>query len=199
MWVGHGDHSRLLPSDLWDPEDPLHLEDQEDHEAQGSQGHQQFQERPVSVSRRNVSREDEEDLSRPEDTARDSTYSGSFGSGNAVGSWVTLVRRWYCCEIYSKEPTQPSCPPGPNLGVRDKCCHFSNIPAASGGLWAEGDRSGGQWEVPGQQEGLVVGPQCTQVGPQHMHSGGPRPQTSELTEAPAGPGDPGLPGSPRGP
>lgn len=51
-WVGHGDHFRLLPSDLWGPEDQLHLGDQEDHGAQGNQGHQQFQEHPVSTSRR---------------------------------------------------------------------------------------------------------------------------------------------------
>lgn len=52
MWVGHEDHFRLLPSDLWGPEDQLHLGDQEDHGAQGNQGHQLFQEPPVSMSRR---------------------------------------------------------------------------------------------------------------------------------------------------
>lgn len=47
MWVGRGDHFKLLPSGLWGPEDQLHLEDQEGHGAQGNQGRQQFQELPV--------------------------------------------------------------------------------------------------------------------------------------------------------
>lgn len=55
--VGPVNHFRLLPSDLWGPEDQLHLEDQEGHGAQGSQGHQQFQEHPVSMSRREAHEE----------------------------------------------------------------------------------------------------------------------------------------------
>lgn len=50
--VGLGVHSRLLPSDLSGPKDQLHLEGREDPGAQGSREHQQCQEHPVSVSRR---------------------------------------------------------------------------------------------------------------------------------------------------
>jgi hypothetical protein len=56
--VGLRGHFGFLPSGLWGPEDQLHLEGQEDHGAQGNREHQQFQERPDSMSRgRNIRRE----------------------------------------------------------------------------------------------------------------------------------------------
>lgn len=53
--VGLGVHFRLLPSDLSGPKDQLPLEGREDPGAQGSREHQQCQEHPVSVSRREAS------------------------------------------------------------------------------------------------------------------------------------------------
>lgn len=58
---------------------------------------------------------------------RASTYSRSFGSGNAVSSWVTLIRRWCGGKINSKGPSQPFLPSGPTLGVRDKCCPLQGL------------------------------------------------------------------------
>lgn len=48
----------------------MHLEDREGHGAQGSQGHQQFQEHPVSMNRREAHEEDEEGLSHLGNTAQ---------------------------------------------------------------------------------------------------------------------------------
>lgn len=86
-------------------------------------------------------REDEEDLSILRTQPRGSTYSRSFGSGNAIGSWVTLVRRWYCHMINSQEPTQPSHPLG-QLQSRGQggVLSISSIPTECLSRWTLGGR-----------------------------------------------------------
>lgn len=72
---------------------------------------------------------------------RGSTYSRSFGSGDAISSWVTLVRRWCCHKINREEPTQPSHPPGqPQSRGQGRVLTLSSIPAACLSPWTLGGR-----------------------------------------------------------
>lgn len=84
-----------LPSDLSGPEAQLHLEGQVDHGAQGSRGHQQCQEHPVSMSRREAHQETEQGGTDPPARAKSQghTHSRSFGSRNSISSGVTLKKK----------------------------------------------------------------------------------------------------------
>lgn len=130
MSMGLGGHFGLLPSDLSGPEDQLHLEGQEVPVAQGNQEHQQCQEHPVSMSRREGCQERGEagPGSLGGAKSRGNTHSRSFGSRNSICSRVTLRKETLSNKQQRMNPNhlQPSRVQiqGPGIGA----VHFRDIP-----------------------------------------------------------------------
>ena len=130
MSVELGGHFGLLPSDLSGPEDQLHLEGQEGPVAQESQEHQQCQEHPVGMRRREGCQErGEAGLGSPGVAkSTGNTHSRSFGSRNSICSRVTLKKETLSNKQQRMNPNhlQPSGIQiqGPGIGA----VHFRDIP-----------------------------------------------------------------------